>query len=438
MKIHFVGISGIGISALAGYYLEKGNEITGSDLSLSETANELKKRGVKIFLGHKSSNLKKETDFLVYSSAVKKDNPEILESKKKGIKALSYPEALGNLTKEYYTVAFSGTHGKSTTTAMFSLIAIGANLDPTIIIGTKLKELKNRNYREGKSNLLIIESDEWNASFLKYSPDIAAINNIERDHLDYYKNLNHIIGTFKKYVGNVKRGGFLVLNKDDKNVLKLKRKNLKTIQFSLKQKEAGKIRKILKVPGEHNVYNALCALSASRAVGIEDKVSYKYLSSFRGTWRRFEEKKINGLTIINDYAHHPTAIKETLKAARDKFKRKRIWCIFQPHQIERTKLLFNDFVKVFSSFKAEKIIIIDIYDVPGREKNNNKRKVSSKNLVEKINQKNIIYLQKDKVKKYIMESISEIDVLIIMGAGDIYEFGKVFNTFNLTKKAPKR
>ncbi len=426
MNIHFIGISGIGISALAGYYLKKGHKITGSCIELSETALKLEKKGVKIFIGHKSSNILPKTDLVVYTVAVKKDNPEIKESKRRKIKTLCYAEALGLITKENYTIGISGTHGKSTTTAMLSLIAIFAKLDPTIIVGTKMKELGGNNYRVGKSNLLIIEADEYNRSFLNHDVDIAIVNNIERDHLDCYKNLNDIINTFKKYIKKIKNNGILILNKDDKNVLKLRktRKDISLIEFSIKDKEAKKIKKILKVPGEYNVYNALAALYGARALKIEDRVSFKALSNFKGVWRRFEEKKSKDFILVNDYAHHPTALRAVLKSAKERYKNKKVWAIFQPHQIQRTFLMFDEFLKTLKEAKLDKIIITDIYSVLGREKKEFINKTSSKILVEKTNKKNVIYLKKEDIKEFIKKNRKEIDILFIIGAGDIYEFGK--------------
>jgi len=420
MKTHFIGIGGIGVSALAQYYLAKGHKVTGSDLVFSEIIESLKDKGIKIFLGpHRAENISKDLDLVIYSPAVQTDNPEYVQAKKEGIRLRSYPEALGELTKEYFAIAVSGTHGKSTTCSMLSLVLIEAGLDPTVIIGTKLKEFNNTNFRIGKSKYLIIEADEWKASFLNYSPSILALTNIEEEHLDYYKDLNHILETYTKYISKTKT---LIVNKDDKNISKIA-KDAKG--FSLKQEEVEKLRKILKVPGDHNVYNALAVLAISRNLGISDEIVFKALSKYKGAWRRFDSKKmiINNkeIILVSDYAHHPTEIKATLAAAREKFTQEKIWCIFQPHQYQRTFFLFNDFVRVFSQASIDKLIITDIYDVAGREKRNISEKVSSKKLVEKVNDASVEYLQEDKVKKYVEENIQEIDVVIIMGAGDVYK-----------------
>jgi len=440
LKIHFIGIGGIGVSALVRYYLEKGVKVTGSDLVSSEITNALRKKGAKLFVGkHKIKNLPKDADLVIYSPAVPTDNPELKRAKKLGIKCQSYPEALGELTKKYFTIAVSGTHGKSTTTAMIGLLLVKAELDPTVIVGTKLKEFGDSNCRMGKSKYLLIEADEHMASFLNYWPKIIVLTTIEVDHLDYYKNLRNILKTFKEYIGHLPQNGILVANRDDLNILKilrptpLKHKNVNNtfstavenvLYYSLRQKEVKKIKKILKVPGEHNIYNALAALTVARALKIPDKISFKALSEYRGSWRRFETKQLTinnkQLTIINDYAHHPTEIKVTLNAAREKYPKKKIWCIFQPHQYQRTYYLFKDFVKVFKKAPVDKLIITDIYDVAGREEKRIKEKVNSEKLIKKINKPWAAYLPMEKIESYLKRNLRGGEMVMIMGAGDIY------------------
>ena len=308
MKIHFIGIGGIGVSALAKYYLKNGNLVVGSDLAASEITNSLKKQGVKICIGkHKAQCLT--------------------------------PDAI------------SGTHGKSTTTALIASILIKAGLDPTVIVGTKLKEFGDSNCRVGKSKYLVIEADEWQASFLNYWPKIIVLTNIEKEHLDYYKNLNHILRTYKEYISHLPENGYLIANRDDKNIKKIllqARSNTfftavkNVFFFTLKQREAKKLGKILKVPGKHNISNALAAIAVAKILKIPERKSFQALAKYRGAWRRFEIKTYNipntkyKVPIISDYAHHPTEVKSTLKAAREKFKKKKIWAIFQPHQQQRT------------------------------------------------------------------------------------------------------
>ncbi|MBI4101734.1 MAG: UDP-N-acetylmuramate--L-alanine ligase, partial [Candidatus Nealsonbacteria bacterium] len=235
MKVHFLGIGGIGVSALAHYYLAQGHQVSGSDLTASEITDALKKKGVKILIGKENpENISRKYDLVIHSPAVTVRNP--------ASNVLSYPEALGRLTKKYFTIAVSGTHGKSTTTAMIGLLLVKAGLDPTVIVGTKIKEFGDSNCRIGKSRYLVIEADEHMASFLNYWPKIIVLTTIEEDHLDYYKNLNNILKTFKKYVGRLPKNGKLVANKDDKNIRKVVGQTSK-LSYSLRQPEAKKLKK---------------------------------------------------------------------------------------------------------------------------------------------------------------------------------------------------
>ncbi len=402
MKIHFLGIGGIGVSALARYYLAKGHEVSGSDLASSEITEALKKLGAKISIG--KNIIKKGADLIIYSPAVKVGDPI-----SNFTNFMSYPEALGELTKKYFTIAISGTHGKSTTTALISLILIKAGFDPTVIIGTKLKEFGDSNFRNGKSEYLIIEADEHMASFLNYWPKIIAITNIEADHLDFYKNLKNIKIAFNKFIGHLPKDGILINEK------------------SINKKEIPKIKKILKVPGDHNAYDALIALAVARALKIPDKISFKALAKYKGAWRRFEIIQTRPFILISDYGHNPQKAMATLKAAREKYPRKKIWCVYQPHQYQRTYYLFKNFVRVFRQAPVDKIIITDIYDVAGREEKQIRKEVDSKKLVKVIKKSSIIYLPKEKIINYLKKNLPDIEVLIIMGAGDIYNLAKVDN-----------
>ena len=384
---------------------------------------------------------------VIYSPAVSKTHPEL----QKGVKDLSYPQALGELTKTHYTIAISGTHGKSTTTSMIGLLLANAGLDPTIIVGTKLKELGDSNCRVGKSKYLVIEADEHFASFLNYWPKIIVLTTVEADHLDYYKNLGNIIKAFRKYITHLSEDGYLVANKDDKNIRKIlnpkfEARNPKQIQntkykiqnYSLKQTEAMKLEKILQIPGEHNVSNALAALTVARILKIPDAISYKSLGKYKGSWRRFKifDVKIENckLKIVSDYGHHPTEIKVTVEAAKQKWPKKKIWLIFQPHQYARTHFLWKDFVRVLSNLPIQKLIITDIYDVAGREDKIAKQKVSSEKLVKEIlNTKykihDTLYISTLwETEIYLRKNLRGGEVVMIMGAGDIYNL-----TVRLTK-----
>lgn len=424
-KAYFIGIGGIGISALAKVYSANSWQIEGSDLQDSEIIKNFQKQGFKVWVGpHRASHIKKNIDLVIYSPAVPKDNPELKQAKKIKIRTLSYPQALGELTKEYWTIAVSGTHGKSTTTAMLACILIKAGLDPTVVIGTKLKELGNSNARIGQSKYLLIEADEWRASFLNYWPKMIVLTNIEAEHLDYYKDMKIILRTFKEYINHLsKKEGVLVANQDDQNIQKILPAD-KNYLYSWRQKETNKIKKILKVPGRHNVYNALAALAAARCLAVKDKIIFKALSEFSGTWRRFEIIKQAPYVLINDYAHHPTEIKATLQAAREKFPKRRIICVFQPHQRQRTELLFRDFVRVLAEVdrKGDRIILAKIFEVAGREKK--KKKISSYDLVREIKKlgRNIVYLEKfSQIIRALKREIKPEDVVLIMGAGDVWQ-----------------
>jgi len=430
MKVHFIGIGGIGISALARYYLEKGHKVSGSDLVSSEITQSLENLGAKIFIGpHKAKHLIRSVKQVIYTTAIQTANPELKRARKLGIKIQSYPKALGELTKKYDTIAVCGAHGKGTTTAMVSLILMKAGLDPTVIIGTKLKEFGDSNCRVGKSQYLVIEADEYGAAFLNYWPKIIVLTNIDREHLDYYKDLDHIIETFRKFISHLPKNGILIANKDNKNIISLCQKYSnfpaaieKILYYTLKQKEVKKIQKILKIPGKHNVSNALAALTVARILKIPDRISFQALSEYEGAWRRFEIIHTNLLTIVSDYAHHPTEIKATIAGAREKFKKRKIWAIFQPHQYQRTYYLFDEFTKAFDG--ADEIVLTEIYSVAGREKEEIVKKVNAKKLAKVIQKKGKkVHFIKDfeKIPQFLKEKVDSEDVILIMGAGNIYK-----------------
>ena len=460
MRIHSIGIGGIGVSALAQYYLEKGNKVSGSDLNDSEIISLLKNKGAEVFLGHSDKIIEKiysdainnqDKLWVIYSPAIEKTNPELnkaieLAEKDNSIKVMSYPEALGELTKSYFTIAVSGTHGKSTTSSMIGLALIKAGLDPTVIVGTKLREFGDSNFRAGNSNLLVIEADEFKASFLNYYPNVLVLTNIEEDHLDYYENLDNIIKAFRDYLLKVKDNGILIANRDDKNIEMLlkdgaikKSKVKRVIYYSLEQPEAGIIKQRIKLPGEHNISNSLAVLSLVEVLEVKKEILIEGISEFRGTWRRFEEKEgdIFGkkVKIISDYGHHPTEIMATVKAAREKYPEKKILLIFQPHQYQRTYYLYNSFKDTFKKMVEggknnngfiDKAVITDIFSVPGREREEIKRKVNAKKLVDEIGSNKVIYWLKDRLGEFLKDEVRGGEVVIIMGAGDIYNLAKKF------------
>lgn len=420
MKTHFIGIGGIGISALARHFLCHNTEVTGSDLIENETIKALKSMGAKIYKGHKDS-LPKGVERVIYSPAISNDNSEILAAERLNLEILSYPEALGELTKKYFTIAVSGTHGKSTTTGMIAVTI--QDLDPTIIVGTKMHEFGESNYRMGQSNYLVIEADEWQGSLLNYHPNCIVLTNLEAEHLDFYRDLNHLIKTFQKYLGNLKNGGKVIYNGEDSNLKKLHITN--GCPFSKSDAIATKIKNILVLPGDYNLENALAAMKVSKILGVKQKKALHALSKFKGSWRRFEEKtvKIKGQNhkLILDYAHHPTELKAVLTAVSQKFSRP-ICVIFQPHQYQRTLYLKKKFIEVLNQSTVDNFFITDIYSVPGREEDWIKKSITAENLVSEVKNKNVHYLPGNfnKIAKQIRSNLQTNEIIVIIGAGDIY------------------
>lgn len=455
MLIHFIGIGGIGVSALARYYLKKGHRVSGSDGTRSEITDALRREGARVFIGeHKASHVPASVDRVVYSPAVSKDNPELLRARELATKIEAYPETLGELTKEYYTIAIAGTHGKSTTTAMIGLLLAKAGFDPTVIVGTLLKEFGGLNCRVGRGKklvqgkpVLVIEADEHFGSFLNYWPSMVVLTTIEADHLDYYKNLANVVKAFGSFVARLPKGGVLVCNEEDENTQKIINHKFQTHPYSIKQKEAEILRRVLKVPGEHNVANALAALGVARALGVADEASLKALGAYRGAWRRFETfrlQKPRPYTLISDYGHHPTEIRATVEGAREQWpfdsvpaKSKKIWLVYQPHQYQRAHTLFKDFTRVLSSLPIDRLILVDVYDVPGREGGGLKEKAGSAALSLAVQKKKPSYpvlhipAYRD-VEAYLAKEIRGGEVVMVMGAGDIYNL-----TVRLTKRENK-
>lgn len=437
-KIYFIGIAGIGVSALAKLMLDMKKQVTGSDLVDSDIITQLKKQGAKCFIGqHQAKNISRDFDLVVYSNAVPKTNSELKQAKKLKIHCLSYPEFLGEIMKGKFPIIVAGTHGKSTTTAMLATILIEAGLDPTVVVGTKLPIL-NGNARLGKSKYMVVEGDEYKAAFLNYSPRGLIINSIEPDHLDYYKNLKNIISAFRQLVKKVPSHGLIVARADDENVKSvLKSARCKVITFGLKKGDFlathiiqhGELTRFsikgperfdlaLRVPGVHNALNALASGIMALALGIKQETIKKALLKYQGVWRRFEIKgEKRGIVIVDDYAHHPTEIKATLYAAKQYFRGQRIWCVFQPHQRNRTLTLFKDFVHSFAD--CDKLILTEIFDVAGREHD---EKISSQDLTKAIKKiKNyVVYIKELKdITPYLTKKLKAGDVVITMGAGDI-------------------
>ena len=440
MKIHCIGIGGIGVSALAQYYLAQGYKVSGSDLVASEITSALERKGITIFIGNSAEHITPDIDIVVHSPAVKPSNPEYHKAKSLGLTIKSYPKALGELTRRYFTIAVTGSHGKSTTTAMIGLVLIKAGLNPTVIVGTKLKEFGDNNFHMGNSRFLVIEACEYDDSFRHYSADIAVITNIDKEHLDYFETMEGVVEAFETFIEKLPKKSLLIANRDDgyATAVAEKQNQRRVLYYSLRlqaqknqdiaviagKKDAAIIKQSLGIPGSHNVSNALAVLSVARVLKISDEVTFKVFPQYHGSWRRFEvkEKRVNQrlVTIVSDYGHHPTEVIATLKAAREKFPGKKIWCIFQPHQYQRTYYLMKDFVKLFKKVPVNQVIITDIYDVAGREEKKISGEVSAQSLVKKVGKRTVIYLPTKEIPSYMQQRVKRGDVVVVMGAGDIY------------------
>lgn len=429
MRIHFIGIGGIGVSALAKYFLATGAEVTGSDLAASEITADLARRGARIILGtHSRFNIPRGTTHVIHTAAVQKVNPELKEAKRRRISVQNYAEAIGDITRQFKTITVSGSHGKSTTTAMTALVLEEGYCDPTVIIGTKMKEFGDSNFRRGRGGHLVLEADEWNKSFLHYSPHIAVITNIDAEHLDTYKTAAGVEKAFAEYLAKVPKNGTIIANADDERTRRVaKRFGKRAVWYKRDSADGRMMKKILKVPGEHNVSNALAALSVGRTLGIPDPAILRALSRFRGTWRRFEFKGMfKGAHIFNDYGHHPREIAATLQAARERFPMRRIWCMYQPHQHQRLKYLWKDFLGAFDL--ADRICLLPVYDVAGRETATAKSAVNSEKLAHELQARGKNVTHRDTFEEaadLIRTEIRKGDAVLIMGAGDIYHLADV-------------
>lgn len=415
MKIHLIGVGGIGVSALARYYLERGYEVSGSDVSLSVVTDRLERDGVEVFEGHRENNLDSETDLVIHTVAVPDDNPELVKAGGLGIRTLTYPQALGVVTKDKKSIAVCGAHGKGTTTAFLSLALIEAGLDPTVIVGTNLKEFGDSNLRVGDSELFVLEAGEYRKAFLNYWPQAILLTNIDREHLDCYEDLNDIMDTFQEFIERLPENGILVANKDDSNVVRLlDRIERGAIEYSI---EEAHILKNLSLPGEHNLSNALGAFKMAMALGADRDKAIKGLSSYKGAWRRFEIFEVGEGIVVSDYAHHPSEIKATIQATKERWPNRKLVSIFQPHHYHRTLVLFDEFKDCFDN--SDETYITNIFSVPGREKDEIKSQINSKMLVKEIEGSS--FVSRSEIGSLLKKKIDKDSVVLVMTAGDIYK-----------------
>lgn len=445
LAIHFIGIGGISMSGLAEILLKEGFKVTGSDAHETALTQHLEEGGARIFYGQRAENIGDDVELAVYTAAVHPDNPEYAEVVRRGIPMLSRADLLGQMMKNYKeAVAISGTHGKTTTTSMVTDILLAARKNPTISVGGILHSIGG-NIRVGGPELFVTEACEYTNSFLSFFPTVEVILNIEADHLDFFKDLDDIRHSFRLFAEKLPENGLLIISSDiadyrqitdglpcrvitvghsavsDYSAADISYDEFARPSFTLLHKgvPAGRIK--LSVPGEHNVFNALAAIAVAKALGVEDKAVADGLLSYAGTDRRFEKKgEIGGVTIIDDYAHHPQEIAATLSAARN-YPHNKLWCVFQPHTYTRTKAFLDEFAQVLS--QADEVILADIY--AARE--TDRLGISSRDIaerIEKLGTKAHYFPTFDDIETFILENCSTGDLLITMGAGDIVKVGE--------------
>ena len=444
IHVHFIGIGGISMSGLAEILLKENFTISGSDAKSSELTEHLTSLGATIFYPQKAENVIDGIDVVVYTAAIHEDNPELMEVRRQGLATLTRAELLGQLMTNYKTpIAISGTHGKTTTTSMMSHILLAAKKDPTISVGGILKAIGG-NIRVGNSDVFVTEACEYTNSFLDFFPKISVILNVEEDHMDFFKDIDDIRLSFHRFAALLPQDGALIINKNIEKMEAITNGlSCKVITYSEIQEAdysacnitfddfgnasfdlikygeyAGRIQ--LSVAGNHNVSNALSVIAVADQLDIDLETIQKGILSFTGTDRRFQYKgEVNGITIIDDYAHHPTEIKATLTSARN-YPHREIWCIFQPHTYTRTKAFFHEFAEALSL--ADHVILADIY--AARETDT--LGVSSEALAEELKKlgADAYYLSSfEAIENFALEKCIHGDMLITMGAGDVVNIG---------------
>ena len=446
IHVHFMGIGGISMSGLAEILIDAGFKISGSDSKKSPLTEHLSLLGADVKYGQCAANIDDSIDLVVYTAAISKDNPEYIEAVSRNIPMMTRAALLGQIMKNYKTpIAISGTHGKTTTTSMISEILLADDLDPTLSIGGILKSIGG-NIRVGKSEYFVTEACEYTNSFLSFFPRISIILNIEEDHLDFFKDINDIRNSFHKFAQLLPdKDGYLIINNGIDNLSEITGDlDCKVITFgkdnssdysytdvefdefghgsyTLLKNGAASGRIKLGVVGEHNILNSLSVIALMDILNIPSDVVLRSLENFHGTDRRFEYKgKVGGVTILDDYAHHPTEIKATLTAAKN-YPHKTLWCVFQPHTYTRTKAFLNDFAQALTL--ADKVILADIY--AAREKNT--IGISSADLqaeVKNLGKECYYFHSFDEIENFLLKNCIDGDLLITMGAGNVVNIGE--------------
>lgn len=445
IHVHFIGIGGISMSGLAEILLSEGFTVSGSDNQRSPLTEALAEKGALIRYGQRRDNITDDIDLVVYTSAIHPDNPEFLAVQEKGLPSLTRAELIGQMMRQYKTsVAISGTHGKTTTTAMISDILLQEGTDPTISIGGILKSIGG-NYRVGGSDYFVTEACEYTNSFLSFFPKVGIILNVQEDHLDFFKDLADIRNSFHAFARLLPSDGCLIINGEIENYQELTqglscpvitfgmRKGFDYYPGEISYDNTGKpsfvchgpdgfsLPVTLGIPGDHNIANALPAIAVSHRFGLQHETIRKVLSHFEGTDRRFDYKgELGGVTVIDDYAHHPTEIKAALSAAAH-YPHGELWCVFQPHTYSRTKSFLSDFAAVLST--ADHVVLADIY--AARETDT--LGISSRDLMREIRALGgdcRYFPSFDEIENFLLENCTGGDLLITMGAGDVHKIGE--------------
>jgi len=409
MKIFCIGIGGIGLSAVAQILKAQGHQVSGSDMNASAITQRLHDSGISVS-EHRADNIDKSTDIVIYSEAISESNPERQQATQLGVMQISYAQSLGMVSEKKQTVAITGTHGKTTVTGMLTSIFLEAKLDPSIVIGSKIDLLDHQNFRVGSSPVFLTEACEYRGNFLFLKPHIVLINNLEPDHLDYFKTDEAYYACFQELCEKIPSDGKLILWEEDQQYLDLD--TISAEKLILTKTQAFE----LQVPGQHNQMNATAAAAVAKALGVDEQSIVNGLKNFKGTWRRFEYKgSVNGAKVYDDYGHHPTEIAATLQAAREWYPEKQIHLIFQPHQYSRTRHFFDDFTSAFGD--ADEVWISDIYQA--RDSKDDLNAVSAEKLVEAIDHESVHYKERSKIAEEIQSNVSGDKVILFMGAGNI-------------------
>lgn len=422
-KAYFIGIKGVGMTALAQILQSQGIEVLGSDTKEKFFTDQVLKRlKIRVIEGFDKKNIPFDVDLVIVSAAYLSQgvkNSEVDQVKKQGLPLLTYAQILGQLFQEKYGLAVAGTHGKSTITAMLGLVLEEAGFDPTVIVGTRVIQWQS-NARVGHSRYLVAEADEYRNNFLHYSPQVLILTSLEYDHPDFFKDFQEYQETFQQLVQKIPASGFIVANGQDNHVKEvIKKAKCRVVEYF-----PDRLKIKLKVPGQHNLWNASAAMTTALELGVKPKTIKKALADFQGTSRRFEIKgQSKGILLIDDYAHHPTEIQVTLKAAKEFYPQKKIWAVFQPHTFSRTEALLKDFGSAFE--QADQVIILDICG-SAREKSG---QVHAQDLVREIRKyKNskVKYIPTIKeTAEYLKKRAQTGQIVLTMGAGDVWKLSTI-------------